>query len=172
MNEPNPGSAASNSSSTPHPRNLPENPSAEFLRKLAKDRLREMRSTNPAARLFQAQLEVARDHGFASWRELAAHLNAGQRGNVRRENGRVEIEGVAPLIWGVNNCTYLAAMANALRVIGPAHDYVRLFGDSALAFRVRLWGNDSKTASCPSSPIGEMPPWTDFTKGSIGWKMR
>jgi hypothetical protein len=142
------------------------------LRKLAKDRLREMRSANPAARLFEAQLQVAREHGFGSWRDLVAHLNAGQRGNVRRENGRVEIEGITPLTWSGSDCTYLAVLANVLRVIGPAHDYVRLFGDSGLAFRVRFWANDSGTASCPSSPVGEMPPWTDFTERSIGWKMR
>jgi hypothetical protein len=151
---------------------LPGKPSAEFLRKLAKDRLREMRSANPAARLFQAQLAVAREHGFGSWRDLVARLNAGQRGKVRRENGRVQIEGVAPLAWSGSDCTYLAAMANVLRVIGPPHDYVRLFGDSALAFRIRFWANDAGTASCPSSAIGEMPPWTDFTERSIGWKMR
>lgn len=169
MNEPTPGS---DSSKSPSPSKLPEHPSAEFLRKLAKDRLREMRKTSPASRLFEAQLAVAREHGFGSWRELAAHLNAGGRGIVRRENGRVEIEGIAPLAWSGSDCTYLAAMANVLRVIGPPHDYVRLFGDSGLAFRVRWWANDAGTASCPSSPIGEMPPWTDFTEKSIGWKMR
>jgi hypothetical protein len=169
MSEPTPGSVPSHSSS---PARLPEKPSAEFLRKLAKDRLREMRSVNPAARLFEAHLQVARQHGFASWRDLVAHLNAGPRGNVRRENGRVEIEGIAPLTWSGSDCTYLAALANVLRIIGPPHDYERLFGDSALAFRVRWWANDAGTASCPSSPVGEMSPWTDFTERSIGWKMR
>ncbi|MGD0766699.1 MAG: hypothetical protein ABSB42_00590 [Tepidisphaeraceae bacterium] len=171
MSEPTPGSVSSQAASPPRPSELPVKPSVEFLRKLAKDRLRAIRSTRPAARLFETQLEVAHEHGFSSWRELAAHLNAGQRGNVCRENGRVKIEGVAPLAWSGSDCTYLAAMANVLRVIGPAHDYVWLFGDSGLAFRMRFWANDSGTASCPSSPIGEMPPWTDFTERSIGWKM-
>jgi hypothetical protein len=172
MSEPIPGSGPSQSASPSFFSKLPPNPSAEFLRKLAKDRLREMRSNRPAARLFEAQLQVARGHGFGSWRDLVAHLNTGQRGNVRRENGRVEIEGVAPLAWSGSDCTYLAALANVLRVIGPPHDYARLFGDSALAFRARWWANDAGTASCPSSPVGEMSPWTDFTERSIGWKMR
>jgi hypothetical protein len=171
MSELAPGS----SSSSPTPQNsskLPENPSAEFLRKLAKNRLREMRQVNPAARLFEAQLQVARDTGFPSWRDLVAHLVSGRRGNVKRENGRVEIEGIAPLSWSGSDCTFLAAMANVLRVIGPPHDYVRLMGDSALAFRIRFWASDSETSSCPSNPAGEMSPWTDFTEHSIGWKLR
>lgn len=172
MSEPTPGSGPSKSSSPANFSKLPERPSAEFLRKLAKERLREMRSTKPAARLFEAQLEVAREHGFASWRDLVAHLNEGQRGNVRRENARVEIEGVAPLAWSGSDCTYLAALANVLQVIGPAHDYVRLMGDSGLAFRTRWWANDAGNASCPSGPVGEMSPWTNFTERSIGWKMR
>jgi hypothetical protein len=170
MNQPKPRSVSSLSASNAS--KLPDKPSAEFLRKLAKDRLHEMRAANPAARLFEAQLQIARDHGFESWRDLIALLNAGQRGNVLRKNARVEIEGLAPMTWGGGACTYLAAMANVLRVVGPPHDYVRLMGDSALAFRLRLWSNDAFTASCPSSPIGEMPPWTGFTEKSIGWTMR
>jgi hypothetical protein len=81
------------------------------------------------------------------------------------------IEGVAPLRWCGSDCTYLAAMTNVLKVIGPPHDYARLFGDSGLAFRVRWWANDAMTAGCPSSPVGEMPPWTGFTTRSVGWKM-
>ncbi len=166
MSEPTSGSGSSPSNK------LPANPSAEYLRKLAKDRLREMRATTASARLFEAQLAVAREQGFGSWRELVAHLNAGQRGNVKRENGRVEIEGVAPLAWCGSDCTYLAALAHVLKVIGPPHDYVRLFGDSGLAFRVRWWANDEMTAGCPSSPVGEMSPWTDLTNRSIGWTVR
>lgn len=89
-----------------------------------------------------------------------------------RENGRVRIDGIAPLKWCGSDCTYLAALSNVLRVIGPARDYVRLFGDSALAFRTRFWLNDAGTQSCPSSPVGEMKPWTDFTERSIGRRMR
>src|SRR5262245_26761716 len=173
--EPVPGSVPSGSSSAGASgafTTLPEKPSAGFLRKLAKDRLRQLREGRPDARLFEAQLQVARDHGFASWRALMERLNTGQRGEVVRSGRRVEIRGVAPLAWSGSDCTYLQAMATVLRVIGPAHDYVRLFGDSGLAFRFRFWCNDAGTESCPSNPAGEMPPSTDFTERSIGWKMR
>ena len=53
---------------------LPERPSLEYLKKLAKDRLPALRRANPVARLADAQLMVAREHGFASWRALRARL--------------------------------------------------------------------------------------------------
>src|SRR5512144_2923590 len=57
---------------------LPDRPSLEYLRKLAKDRLQEMRRVDRSARLAQAQLAVAREHGFASWRALRAELDRRQ----------------------------------------------------------------------------------------------
>lgn len=53
---------------------LPPRPSLEWLRKTAKDRLAELRGTRPDAKLADAQLAVAREHGFASWRKLKAHV--------------------------------------------------------------------------------------------------
>ncbi|HWD39853.1 MAG TPA: ankyrin repeat domain-containing protein [Fimbriimonas sp.] len=54
---------------------LPERPSSEYLKKLAKDRLGELRRKDPAAKLAQALHLVAQEHGFSSWRELKAELN-------------------------------------------------------------------------------------------------
>ena len=51
---------------------LPPRPSLEYLRKLAKDRLRELRAADPGAKLAAAQLVVAREHGLPSWRALRA----------------------------------------------------------------------------------------------------
>src|SRR3984893_13623169 len=53
---------------------LPDRPSLEFLKKLAKDRLPEMRRATPSARLADAQLAVAREHGFPGWGALRAEL--------------------------------------------------------------------------------------------------
>ena len=55
--------------------NLPERASLEYLKKLAKERLQELRGTVPDARLADAQLAVARDHGFPSWRALKAEVD-------------------------------------------------------------------------------------------------
>jgi len=57
---------------------LPARPNLDFLKKLAKRRLRSMRASpaSAKAKLADAQLAVARDHGFASWRKLRAHVIA------------------------------------------------------------------------------------------------
>ena len=55
------------------PQALPANPDLDWLKKAAKKRLVELRAHAPDAKLHQAQLAVARDHGFASWRALKAH---------------------------------------------------------------------------------------------------
>src|ERR1044071_6370040 len=55
---------------------LPDSPNLEWLRKQAKHRLAELRKTNPAARLADAQLDLARQYGFSSWRALKAHIDS------------------------------------------------------------------------------------------------
>ena len=57
---------------------LPPRPNLNWLKNRAKEKLREMRLENPAAKLSAAQLVVARDYGFSSWRELAAHVKKSQ----------------------------------------------------------------------------------------------
>lgn len=54
---------------------LPDRASLEYLKKAAKERLRELRRTDPDARLADAQRLVARDHGFSSWRALKAEVD-------------------------------------------------------------------------------------------------
>ncbi len=54
---------------------LPERPSLEYLRKLAKNRLEELRRSDPGARLSTALLHVAREFGYSSWRALKAHVD-------------------------------------------------------------------------------------------------
>lgn len=53
---------------------LPSRPNLEWLRKTAKDRLAELRARDTSAKLADAQLSVAREHGFSSWRQLKAHV--------------------------------------------------------------------------------------------------
>ena len=55
---------------------LPPRPDLDWLKKTAKQRLAELRAGDPATRLHQAQLEVARDYGFSSWRALKARVDA------------------------------------------------------------------------------------------------
>jgi ankyrin repeat protein len=55
---------------------LPDSPDIEWLRKQAKRRLGELRKTTPAARLADAQFDLAHEYGFASWRALKAHVDS------------------------------------------------------------------------------------------------
>lgn len=65
---------ASRGASAPH--SLPEAANLEWLRKRAKRRLREMRRANADATLADAQLELARQFGFSSWRALKTHVDS------------------------------------------------------------------------------------------------
>jgi ankyrin repeat protein/catechol 2,3-dioxygenase-like lactoylglutathione lyase family enzyme len=64
------------------PLNLPERASYEFLKKLAKERLAALRAAHPDTKLASAQLAVAREYGFASWRALKAELDRRRAPNV------------------------------------------------------------------------------------------
>src|SRR5919106_3396365 len=60
----------------------PERASLEFLKKLAKERLQSLRRSDPKAKLAKALLDVARDHGFSSWRALKTDVEDRQRERV------------------------------------------------------------------------------------------
>src|SRR5689334_9562105 len=55
---------------------LPDAPNLDWLRKRAKERLEELRASNPDAQLADAQFDVAKQYGFSSWRALKAHVDA------------------------------------------------------------------------------------------------
>lgn len=61
---------------------LPERASIEYLKKLAKDRLRELRQADPHAKLATALRAVAQDHGFSSWRALKAEVDRRHKKNT------------------------------------------------------------------------------------------
>ena len=62
--------------SSPGASSLPDAPSLEWLRKQAKHSLDELRRTNSDAQLSDAQFELAKRYGFASWRALKAHVDS------------------------------------------------------------------------------------------------
>ncbi len=57
------------------PTPLPEQPSLAYLKKLAKQRLADVRVDEPDAKLSDVQYAIASEHGFASWRALKAHVD-------------------------------------------------------------------------------------------------
>jgi ankyrin repeat protein len=63
-------------------RALPAEPNLDHLKTEAKRRLKGLRERDPQAKLAAAQLAVARDYGFASWRALKAHVDTSIRQRV------------------------------------------------------------------------------------------
>jgi ankyrin repeat protein len=61
------------------PLSLPARPSLEWLKKTAKDTLKQLRAEKPSAVLAEAQLLLARDYGFDSWRKLKRHVEERER---------------------------------------------------------------------------------------------
>jgi len=49
---------------------LPPRPNFEYLKKRAKELLRELQKQNPHAKLAEAQHQIAREHGFRNWSQL------------------------------------------------------------------------------------------------------
>jgi ankyrin repeat protein len=57
------------------PQALPANPNLDWLKKTAKQRLVQLRASQPDAKLHRAQLALALDYGFTSWRALKSHVD-------------------------------------------------------------------------------------------------
>jgi ankyrin repeat protein len=54
---------------------LPARPNLDWLRKTAKQQLHELRKSDPGAKLASAQLALAREYGFRSWRAMKAEVD-------------------------------------------------------------------------------------------------
>lgn len=57
-------------------RNLPARPNLEYLKNEAKGRLDDLRRADPRAQLADAQFDLAKDYGFASWPKLKEHVES------------------------------------------------------------------------------------------------
>lgn len=98
---------------------LPERASLEYLKKLAKDYLAELRRTDPKAKLADAQLAIARNHGFANWRALKTEVDKRQKSSVDRyfeACGRGDATGVRRLI--ARDASLIRAAAPRARYAG------------------------------------------------------
>jgi hypothetical protein len=130
-------------------------------------------------KLHDAQFVIAREYGLPSWPRLVEHIerrhlagggHEGLAGRVRRENGRVWIEGVPRLRWGSSpEPTYIGALEAAFRSSVRPLDITALMGDSALAFRVRWATKDGGQAWCGSGPCGEWPEEVNALNAATGY---
>src|SRR5688572_12470719 len=55
---------------------LPARPHLNWLKNRAKEKLAQLHAADPSAQLADAQLALAREHGFASWRALKVYIDA------------------------------------------------------------------------------------------------
>src|SRR5438093_8479316 len=62
---------------------LPARPNLGYLKRLAKEKLATLRTDAPQAQLADAQLAIARERGFASWRKLHAYVQAARDDGAR-----------------------------------------------------------------------------------------
>ncbi|UCD94269.1 MAG: hypothetical protein JSU69_10975 [Candidatus Zixiibacteriota bacterium] len=125
--------------------------------------------------LNEAQYALAMDYGFTSWNALVHNVEEATmskpRGKPKRENGKVWIDGIPKLSWGVSgNCTYAGALAAALTVTNHPFTYSQIMGYTGLAFRVRWYRRTDINDWCPSSPVGEFPQEIDTTQRLTGWQ--
>src|SRR5262245_12258220 len=94
---------------------LPARPDLDWLRKTAKQQLHELRKDNPGAKLATAQLALARQYGFRSWRALKAEVDRLQTGeqsiaSLLRAIGTGQIDTVRAM---------LAAEPELVNAVGP-----------------------------------------------------
>ncbi|MEM7626178.1 MAG: hypothetical protein AAF333_11330 [Planctomycetota bacterium] len=146
-----------------NPEALPARASLENLRKQAKTLLKQRRASltpgDDPPTLSGAQHELARRYGFVSWPQLVAHFKpADPADRVRREGGRVWIDGVPRLAWGrATDLTYLGALEAAFVGSDRPLDLTQLMGDSGLCFRLRWARENEPLRWCGSGPVGEWP---------------
>jgi hypothetical protein len=79
-------------------KSLPSRPNLDWLKKTAKQQLAELRREDPSARLNQAQLGVAKEYGFKSWRAMKAGVDAL---SLRGQIVSATIEGRGNMVGGL-----------------------------------------------------------------------
>jgi len=79
---------------------LPLRANLEHLRNQAKQRLKTMQAQDPGARLAAAQLAIAREYGFASWRRLKAAVDEQDRERVFAAAGAGDVDTIRRALDG------------------------------------------------------------------------
>jgi hypothetical protein len=102
---------------------LPDAPNLDWLRKQARRRLDELRNTNPAAKLADAQFDVATEHGFSSWltwKVIALHAIAVALTGCAEPAG--EKNGIGPELVAANRRDHQGNPTAAVYWTGIARD--------------------------------------------------
>jgi hypothetical protein len=101
--------------------------------------------------------------------------------SVRREAGRVWIEGVPALAepglkvpWLARTsqtCTFAGALEAALSLTERPYSYEEIMALSGMAFRTRWLDGENGPTGCPCAPVGETPDVKRRLPAAIGWQI-
>jgi ankyrin repeat protein/uncharacterized glyoxalase superfamily protein PhnB len=170
--------------------NLPERASRDHLKKLAKERLTALRARNPSARLADAQLAIAREYGFASWRAMkaeldrreaphvAAFMRACRAGDVTVLRALLQAEPALARARVANGSTGLhlaAAHPDALRLLleHGADPNARDSGDNATALHFAAAAGHTGSVRVLLDAGADVHGHGDLHEGGvIGWAIR
>ena len=101
--------------------NLPDRASLDYLKKLAKERLLLLRATESRRRrLADAQLAIAREYGFPSWRALKAEIDRRRERRMSRSSFGVHDRGPGRVARAVAEGPHARARASCRRQLRAA----------------------------------------------------
>jgi ankyrin repeat protein len=140
---------------------LPNDPSLEQLKKLA----RELQRSREGLTLHDAQLELARTHGFASWAALKRHVeivesHSSRPDDVAATTGAHEMLRLACLTYGDGDSPERRERARALLAADPALATADIWTAAATCSVdavARLLNDDPTRATLPGGPFGWRP---------------
>jgi hypothetical protein len=147
-------------------RDLPVHANIDHLKKQAKERLIELRHGQPRAKLADAQHEIARLYGFASWPKLRAYVDSGQN-DLRFD--RFTAKARQALFFSRYEASQLGSL-----VIEPEHVLLGLVRagqalEGGVLARAGLSFEATRAEIAPASPVREpldssvMIPFSDLT---------
>ncbi len=115
-------------------RTLPARPHLDHLKSEAKERLKALRLATPDCRLAEAQFQLARDYGFASWRALKAEVDRRTGGGTGRLSRYVGAYRHDPAVIS-NAIVEITAHGGRLFLQGPQGSRLELveLGDGAFS---------------------------------------
>ena len=130
---------------------LPESANIEWLKKTAKQRLIQWQAEGKKAKLADAQLSVARDYGFPSWRAMRSSVFSEQE---QSKPESVDTVGPCSPFFIVSNLDksiehYTKKLGFDCRFRGPAGDeFFAIVGRGSAQIMIKVI--DEKTASKPN----------------------
>ena len=129
-------------------RSLPERPNLDHLKHEAKALLKTLRTTDPDARLTDAQRRLAREYGFPNWAKLRAHV----------QNVRASGDGVSAFLRAIQEQDRDAAqriVANDARLPASSLHVAAAIGDAANVERLAREGTrlDEKAGDPAATPL-------------------